>query len=265
MTSICKIFFVQNDMTLSSGAVQTGGNITSTGTITGNTLSIADGLNLGTITQVSTELTLSSTGNRVALADANNLIFKNDSSMQRTAYTGRHKIDPADIHSFIQNRIIIKQTFSVQNPNLTLVGVGGGNILFYNLGTLRKGQVIRGAFFWHDSVTTCHVGLYTQSNPTLVASTATNASTVSGMNYIDFSSQYTIPTTQVYFIAARHGAGQGLSLNPFGNFNYGFSASTGALTANTQYTSSTYASLPATLAGVGMTTSTYNVLYGIYG
>jgi len=264
MSSVCKVFYVQNDTTV-AGTIQTGGNITSTGTITGNTLSIADGLNLGTITQASTELTLSSTGNRVALADANNLIFKNDSSIQRTAYTGRHKIDPADIHGFIQNRIIIKQTFSLQNPNLTLIAVGGGNILFYNIGTLRKGQVIKGAFFWSDSVTTCQVGLYTQTSPTLVASTAVNASVVVGMNYINFSSQYTIPTTQVYFMGTIFSGGQGLSLNPYSNFNYGFSASTGALTANIQYSSSAYASLPSSLTGVALNTSIYNVLIGIYG
>jgi len=235
--------------------------------LSNNSLNVNDGLNVGTISQVSTELTLSSSGSSVAIANSNNLIFKNDSTIQTTAYTARHKIDPVDIHGFLQNRTIIKQTCSLQNPNLSTPGVGGGNILFYNLGTLRKGQVIQGAFCHISGATTGQLGLYTQTSPSLVASTATSRALASGFNYIAFTSAYTIPTTQVYFLAVLvNGAGiTGVSLNAHNYFNYGFSASTGALRVNTQYTNSTYSTLPSSLSGVAFTASNFNVFVGIYG
>jgi hypothetical protein len=256
---------------INSGNIN-GQTISSTSTISAtNVVKGTDGANEGTIDQISTELTLSGTGNKVALASGNRLVFKNDESTQLTAYTGRHKIDPADIHGFIQNKTIIKQTCSLQNPNLLFVGVGsGGNMLFYNLGTLRKGEVVKGLFFWVDvaRASGSHFGLYTQKNPTMVASTASNIAISAGMNYIDFSSPYTIPTTQVYFLGTLVGGASGvngLSLQFHNYYNYGFSASTGALTANTQYSNSLYSSLPSSLSGVAFTTSTANVFVGIYG
>lgn len=262
-----------------SGGMGISGNINS-GNLSGQTISTSstisasnhlkktDGANEGTIDQISTELTFSSSGNKVALSNGNSLIFKNDNSRQLSAFTGRHKIDPTDIHGFMRTRTIIKQTFSLQNPGLVLVGVGGGNILSYNLGTLRKGQVIQGVFFWVNAARASgsHIGIYSQSNVTLVASTPSNIAIVEGMNYIAFSSPYTIPTTQVYFLSAIIPSGVlGVSMNAHNYFNYGFSAVTGALRANTQYTNSVYATLPASYAGVAMTTSNFNVFVGVYG
>jgi hypothetical protein len=262
-----------------SGGMGVSGNINS-GNLTGQTISTSstistsndlkktDGANEGTIDQVSTELILSSSGNKVALSTGNSLIFKNDNSTQLSAFRGRHKIDPVDIHGFLRNRTIIKQTFSLQNPGLLLVGVGGGNILSYNLGILRKGQVIQGVFFWVDvaRASGSHIGIYSQSNVTLVASTPTNSAIVAGMNYIAFSSPYTIPTTQVYFLSAIIPSGvNGLSMNAHNYFNYGFSAVNGTLRANTQYTNSVYTTLPSTYSGVAMTTSNFNVFVGVYG
>jgi len=264
MSSISNNFFVQGNMIV-AGTIQTGGNITSTGTISGNTLSIADGLNLGIITQASTEFTLSSTGNRVAIADSNNLIFKNDSSIQRTAYTGRHKIDPVDIHGFIQNRIIIKQTVSLQNPNLGLVSLGS-NVYLLNIGTLRKGQVIRGVFVWSGVDTNGLFGLYSQSNGTLVAQSPLMAPVSTGMTYANFSSVYTIPTTQVYYIGVRLPGGVtllGLSTNVY--LNYGFSAATGILSLNTQLITASYSFLPSSLTGITMAASNTNIFAGVYG
>lgn len=256
---------------VNSGDIISGQTISTTSSISAIVVNPTDAVNTGTIDQVSTELTLFGSGNKVALSTGNSLVFKNDNSNQLTAYSGRHKIDPSEIHGFLQNRTIIKQTCSLQNPNLSLVGVGsGGNMLFYNLGILRKDQVIKGVFFWVDvaRASGSHFGLYPQTNPTLVVSTPSNSAIVAGINYIDFSTPYTIPTTQVYFLGTLIGGASGVngvSLNSNVYLNFGRTASTGALTANTQYSNLLFSTLPSTLSGIAFTTSTSNVFVGIYG
>lgn len=254
------------------GSLISSQTISSSSTIYGTFMNPTDSSNEGTIDQVSTELTLFGNGNKVSIATNNSLVFKNDNSVQLSAYTGRHKVDPVDIHSFITNRIILKQTLSLQNAsNLILITVGsGGNIRSYNLGILKKGMVIRGVFFWVNvaRASGSQVGIYRQSDVTLVASSQSNLAISAGFNYIPLSAAYTIPATDVYYVSTLIGGASGvngLSLQTHNYYNYGFTATTGKLTANNQFTTATFSSLPSTFSGVVMSTSEYNVFIGIYG
>jgi hypothetical protein len=173
---------------------------------------------------------------------------------------------------FTPSNKILKQTLSLQHAsNLILITVGsGGNILSYNLGILRKGTVIRGVFFWIDASRTSgsHFGIYRQSDVTLMASSQSNLAISVGFNYIPLSSPYTIPATDIYYVSTLIGGASGvngLSLQQHTYYNYGFSATSSKLTANTQFTSQLYSSLPSTLSGATMNTSLYNVFIGIYG
>ena len=267
---VCKSLSSEN-IIISDGSVRTLGNITSNSIITGNTISIADSANLGGITQISTQLLLSSTGNKVAIA-SDNLLFKNDNSAQLTAYTGHHKVDPIYLHGLMQNRTIIKQTISLQNPSVVWAQVGySGRLIFINLGNLIKNEVIVGAFFWlNGSSTTCHIGLYPQvDNAPRVASTATNAAINVGLNYVNFSSPFTVPTTQIYYLGILVNGGstlQMLSLNLNNFHNYLMPGIvTGRLAATTHLSDQSFASLPSSIQSIVFRPYLYSIFVGVYG
>ena len=164
---------VENDTTV-VGNVRTSGNIVSGGIITGNTISIADGANLGTIDQISTELTLSSTGSKIAISSGSTLEFKNDSTSQLSAYTAREIVDDCDIFTSLYNianpsnlRYALSSTFALNQSVPTILSVAVNTIYAYPI-RLIKGQVVNGAAVYFTSVAgtpSIRYGLYNTANP----------------------------------------------------------------------------------------------------
>lgn len=256
-----------------AGNMHIGGNNSVSGSVSGTVLAtnnqayFADGLNQGYIQQLSTELTLGSSGNKIALAPNNALVFDNSSVSQLSAYSERHTINPIEFHG-MNGWDVVKQTLSLQNLNIiTTFAVGGGNIYSYCLGTLFKGSVIRGIFTWVNTTLTngCHFGLYKARTQALVASTASNIGTdISGFVYFNLSSSYTVDETTVYYVSALSvSAVNSLSIT-HSRYNYDLATSISSLSRRTQYTNSTYTSLPSSLSGVASTSSNNNVFIGVY-
>lgn len=252
-----------------------GGTLSLTNLST-NFLNVMDGLNQGTIDQVSTELTFSSSGNRVAIGANNQLLFKtNSTGSQITAYRGRHIIDPVEINAHLRNWIVIKQSLSLQNTDILTLSesqVQGGSVNLTCIGTLVKGQVIRGIFVWLSASQTggCQFGLYRASSTALVASTPANGNVVSGVNFINLSTPYTVDeTTTYYFGTLITGSTTMYVLSTLASsyLSYGLTTnpSTGQLSRYNQYTNSTYTSLPSSLSGVGFTLIQRNNWCGVYG
>lgn len=270
--NICKVLYIDSDTTV-AGTIRSIGNIISTGSINGNTISIADNSNLGTITQISSELILSSTGNIVSI-ESDNLIFKNDNSVQTIAYTGLESTKNIHHSNYILNKNIIRQTTTILNvPSTTTAIVAfNGRMILYNMGTLAKGEVITGAFIWISTNTTCVVGLYPQVNPSLVISNITRISISAGINYVDFSSPYTIPTTQVYYLGTIiDGSGvtapsTNNTVNHFHNYFIGLPGNvvTGKLMYNTQRSDVSFSNLPSSIQNIIFRPYLYNVFCGIY-
>ena len=249
--------------------VNVGGTLSVTGNMTNpTTLSLMDGLNQGIIDQLSTELTLSSSGNKVAISTGNQLVFKDSSSntYQLSAYRGREVVDNVHINTLVKNYVVVKQTTTVITTNGTLVSVSGGNLLFSCLGTLYKGQVIRGCFYYLSAAGTGNFGLYLSSTGALVANSSLNTSFILGWNYIPFTTAYIVPTTQVYHLCINIPAAgpSAYSLNTSSYLNYGFSSAPTTLARMLQYSNATYSSLPSSAAGITCTTSSYNIVCGVW-
>lgn len=267
-----------------AGNISITGNIVSAGTIIGNSfsasniLTLTDGVNSGTIRQLGTELTLSSSGSKIVLANNNSLVFKNDNTVQYTAYTGREIVDDCDTHTYIYNtanpttpKYILSSTFALNQCAPTTYATTATYAYAYPI-RLVKGQVISGAGFYL-SVTSGspQVGfmLYDGNvNPaSRLAATSNNTNVPStGMNYLSYSTPYTVPTTGIYYTCIYVGSiGGGLSLiaTPANSYlNYGQTTMTpGVLNKSAQR----FVGAPgATLSGVAMTLETnlgYSVVY----
>ena len=211
---------------INSGTITTTGNANFIGTLTAGTSITAptikattnglyanDGANEGRVYQSSTELILSSSGNKVAIANNNSLTFKNDSSIQYTAYTAREILDDCDAHTYIYNaanpstlKYMLSSTFPIFQliPTNTYAIAAINRCYFFPI-RLIKGQVVNGAGFYLTTATaapTVSYGLYTTSSPAARAtSTATFSATVgTSMFYQNFATSYTVPTTGVYYV-----------------------------------------------------------------
>lgn len=197
-------------------------------------------------------------------------------TIQNTAYSARHKIDPTHIHANLSGYDIIKQTLSLQNSGISTISIGDSNLVAFCLGTIQKNTIIRGIFIYTVSAVAsgCHFGLYKARTGELVAYTPTNSSVGANMiNYINLSTPYTVDETTVYYLGLNiTSPTNGLSIN-HSYYNYGFSGAVTVITSTlcrmTQYTpANSYTSgvLPSTVQGVSSwTASPYNVFCGIYG
>jgi len=260
----CSVLSVEID-TVITGNITTAGNITAGG-ISGNTISVADGANLGTITQVSTELTLSSSGNRVAIPSGSSLIFKNDSTTQWSAYTARELIDDCEIFTSVYNAAnpsnliyALSSTFAINQAIPTTITISANTIYAYPI-RLVKGQVVNGAGFFLAVSGTPSItyGLYSTANPAVRLAVTAATNPTSGL--INFLSAYTVPTSGIYYVclfASSVGSGVsvvGMAANTYMNYNQS-TMTTGVLNKAAQ-TSSTAGGLAATLSGLTMTLST---------
>lgn len=268
-----------------SGNVTVGGNVVTGGTITGNTLltsstlTLTDGLNTGIISQLGSELTLSSSGNKIALAANHSLVFKNDTTTQLTGYTAREIVDDCDTHSYMYNtanpstpKYMLSSTFALNQGAPTTFSVANTTTTYAYPVRLIKGQVVTGAGFY-VSVTSGapQVGyaLYDSANPSnRVANTTSNLNTVTtGINYFAYSATYTVPTTGIYYTCIYAGSlGGGLSLIAMPSniyLNYGLSTMTSGV-FNKAAQSAATGSAPATMTGIAMTLLdrvAYSVVY----
>lgn len=201
-----------------SGNTNVGSNVVAGRAISGSTLSASntlrlfDGVNVGTISQTGTNLTLSSSGNIVAVAENHSLVFENDGTSQITAYTGKEIVDECDVHTYIYNTAnpsTPKYMLSATFP-LNQTAPGGANVtssaneIFCSPIRLVKGQVVTGAGYYLSASGTPRVGfsLYRtfDSSYVRVAKTATESNIPSnGMNYLDYSTSYTVPVTGIYY------------------------------------------------------------------
>lgn len=263
-----------------SGSINAGGNIRCTGSITGNsitspnTITVTDGQNTGYIDQVSTELTLSSSGNKIAIASGSTLEFKNDSTSQLSAYTAREIVDDCDLFTSLWNaanpanlRYALSSTFAINQAVPTTLAVVVNRIYAYPI-RLIKGQVIHGAGFYLAISGSPQVAfaLYNTANPgSRLASTATTTA-VAGMNLIAFSASYTVPTTGIYYVCL-YATSVGTSLSMIAMaantyMNYGLSTMTAGVLNKAAQTISTAGGFATTLTGLTVTLST-QVAYAI--
>jgi len=268
---------VENNTTV-VGNVRTSGNIVSGGTITGNTISIADGANLGTIDQISTELTLSSTGSKIAIGSGSALVFKNNNESQLSAYTAREIVDDCDIFTFMYNIYnfpsiyALSSTFALNQSTPTTISVAANTIYAYPI-RLIKGQVVNGAVFYFASAAgtpSITYGLYSTASPAARLAVTSAANTSAGLRPIAFTSAYTVPTTGIYYVCLfASSIGSGLTMVGMpGNIymNYGLVPMTSGVLNKAAQTSSTAGGLAATLTGLTMTLSTqvaYALVYSL--
>jgi len=278
MSIAYNILSVENDTTV-VGNLRTTGNIVSGGTITGNTISIADGANLGTIKQISTELTLSSTGSKIAIGSGSALVFKNNNQAQLSAYTAREIVDDCDLFTSLYNianpsnlRYALSSTFALNQSIPTTISVSANTIYAYPI-RLIKGQVVNGAAVYFASVAgtpSITYGLYSTASPAarLAVTAATTPTAI--VRLIAFTSAYTVPTTGIYYVclfASSVGSGLsmvGMSANTY--MNFGQSTMTSGVLNKAAQTSSTAGGLAATLTGLTMTISTqvaYALVYSL--
>jgi hypothetical protein len=226
---------------------------------------VTDGANIGTIDQISTELTLASSGNRVAIATGNSLDFKNDSTSQLSAYTGREIVNDCDLFTSLWNaanpanlRYALSSTFALNQAIPGTLGVVINRMYAYPV-RLIKGQVANGAGFYLSVGGSPQVAyaLYSTANPGVrLASTATSTPTT-GINLFAFSSAYTVPTTGIYYVCLyATSIGSSLSMIAMaGNayMNYGLTTMTTGVLNMAAQTSSFTGGFPADLTGRAMT------------
>jgi len=265
-----------------AGNINITGNIVSGGTIIGNSfstsniLTLTDGVNSGTIRQLGTELTLSSSGSKIVLANNNSLVFKSDNTVQYTAYTGREIVDDCDTHTYIYNsanpstpKYMLSSTFALNQCTPVLYNTTATTTYAYPI-RLVKGQVINGAGFDLSASGSPQVGfmLYNTANPAaqLATTSANNNVPTTGMNYLSYSNPYTILNTGIYYTCIYvNSIGGGLSLiaTPANSYlNYGqITMSPGVLNKAAQK----FSGAPgATLSGITMTLESnvgYSVVY----
>lgn len=260
-----------------AGNVNVGGTVSANAVSSSTTIIVNDGANEGTIDQVSTELTLSSSGNRIAIASSNTLEFKNDGTSQLTAYTAREIVDDCDVHTFIYNRAnpstlkyMLSSTYALNQVVPSAYAMTVNTIYAFPI-RLIKGQIVNGAGFYLAISGSPQVGyaLYNISNPSArlaSTSTLTNA-TANGIVYLNFSSSYTVVTTGIHYVCiCASNIGTSISLIAMATntyINYGQSTMTnGVLNKAGQSCSSS--SFPETLSGLAMTLLTrvgYGVVY----
>lgn len=272
-----------------SGNITIGGNVSTGGTLSGSTLStsstltLIDGLNTGTISQSGLELTFSSSGNQIAIAPNNRLLFKNDNTTQPTAYIAREIVDECELHTYVHNvanptnlRYMLSTTFPMNqvSSGISSLATAVGNTYAYPV-RLVKGQVVTGAGFFIEGSGTRSVGysLYRTYDASYVrvATTATNTNAISanGMNYFNYSAAYTVPITGIYYTSVYVNAiGTSLTLAScpitIAYINYGNTTGiTGVLNKAAQR-SQTAGGPPLTMAGlttVPLASVAYSVVY----
>jgi hypothetical protein len=263
-------------------AASVTGNISVSGTITGNnitttnTFRVTDGANTGTIDQVSTELTLSSSGNKVAIASGNTLEFKNDGTSQLSAYTANEIVDDCDLFTSLYNianpsnpRYALSSTFAINQAMPTTLSISRNIIYAYPV-RLVKGQVANGAAFYlsvsgSPSIT---YALYNTANPGSRLAVTSAATPVSGMNLVAFTSSYTVPTTGIYYVclyATSVGSSLTSIVTPSNTYlNYNLSTMTTGVLNKAAQTISVAGGFPATLSGLTITISSqisYAIVY----
>jgi hypothetical protein len=249
-----------------------GGNVSITNNITSSTpLIVKDGLNQGTISQNGTELTLTSTGNKVAIASNNQVVFKGTTeTYQLSAYTGRQVMDNVYTHTYISDYDIEKQTIDASG---SLFRISTGILYFSCIGTLCKGQIVRGCFCFcqlnFGNINSGNFGLYISGTGELVEASQKNISLFNGWNYIQFKNTYVVPTTQNYHVCI-------LILDTFNlnsldvysfnsvYLNYGYDLSTTKLDKNSQLSTSTNANLPSNANGISFNINTSNIFCGVW-
>jgi len=168
----------------------------------------------------------------------------------------------------IPPKTVVAQSYSLIMP-ATPLGLGGGNILFNCIGKLQAGTIVNGCFFYISGTSTnnCHFGIYNGgSSPTLLAQTSPTASLVNGMNYIEFTSTWIVPSTGTYYLGLLVASAVNILYLPSSNrYSHGYTTvSAGVLNRMCVYTTSTYTTLPATLSGIGIAYSNYNAWVGLY-
>lgn len=265
-----------------SNALIATGNIVVSGTITGNaltttnTFTVTDGANMGTIDQISTELTLASSGNKVAIGSGNTLEFKNDGTSQLSAYTANEIVDDCDLFTSLYNianptnlRYALASTYAMNQVIPTTLSLTTNKIYAYPV-RLIKGQVVNGAGFYlsvsgSPSIT---YALYNTANPASRLALTSAVTPTSGMNLTAFTSPYTIPTTGIYYICL-YATSVGTSLSAIVTatntyLNYNLSTMTSGVLNKAAQTISVAGGFPTTLSGLTITISSqiaYAIVY----
>lgn len=268
------------DSILIGGNITTDGNIIAGGSVAGNIISIEDGLNVGTISQVSTELTLSSSGGIVAIPNGCKLLFTNDSSLaqQSTAYDGRGLVDDCELLTSIYNASLpafniyaLSSTVPMNQIVPSSITIGGANLLRAFAIRLVKGQLVNGAAFCFTGVSGTPSGvmyaLYNTASPAVRLAVTNTFVPTARIFPVNFTSAYTVPTTGLYYVAVNAAnIGSALNLATLAADTYvAYSINqpiTGVL--NNIGHRATVVGMPQTLAGVSLTLDTQRVYAAVY-
>jgi hypothetical protein len=132
-----------------------------------------------------------------------NTITFQDGSIMR-AYDNR-PVSDIDIHNYVVgNKTILTSTFSVGESNASMYSAVTANVTRFTPIKLYKGQVINGVGFFPGNTGNFYVGLYNKGASAArlaVSNVYSSAGNVNKMNYVDFITAYTIPTTDIYYLA----------------------------------------------------------------
>lgn len=225
-----------------------------------------DGANEGRMYQVGTELTLASSGNKVALATSNTLVFKNDNTTQLSAYTGREVADDADIFTFVNNavspasqRYTLSSTFSMGNITPTNnYSVAAINRIYFFPIRLIKGQIADGIGFYLTAATAApstRFCFYSRAGVRIRTPGTTNVAVGTRMEFQAFGTPYIVPETDIYYIGVFVSNLNGGTLNmvatPANTYiNYGNTTMTAGILDKASLYVDTGGAPPATLAGL---------------
>jgi len=191
-----------------SGNLNIGGNCSTFRIISDSDVNLYDGFNVGTISQVSSQMRLSSTSSGNIAFNSTQLRFIDDSSNQITAYTGSEMLDDCRLHTFIYNstfpstpKTILASTYHINTGNRTIARPTPGNVFACAI-QLSIQQVVNGAGFYVDTsgISVGGYALYDFSYNLLAKTTVSNTFNT-GMNYFDFINPYTTRYSGTYYVA----------------------------------------------------------------
>lgn len=206
-------FVCLGDMNI-SGNIEFGGTC-SANLIVSNLVIVYDGFNVGKIDQISTNLVFSSSGNNISIGSTNQLAFKSNNTIQKTAYTP-DTINDCATRSYFYNVLnpsnkiyILSSTASFISSDFVVATATGTTGTYFSAIYLNAGHVINGAaYFIHNfnSSTSGNVGyaLYNTNNPGQLLASTSFTILSNGSNTIvprAFSVSYTVPTSGIYYLA----------------------------------------------------------------
>lgn len=208
----------------------------------------------------------------------NTITFEDNSIMN--AYELRPLSD-CEIHSFLSGKNISSSTYDILVADTATYTAATANVARFTAIKLYKGQVINGVGFFvtfpsGGAIGNHYVALYSKgiasSSPAgaqRLAVSALTLPTAGVFNYIDFTSPYTIPKTDIYYVSSlqttTNQAYQGTRNNSRNSYNFN-TTTTGTLDRRQQAGSMSGGVYPTQIATTQAWTAAENIIfyYAVY-